>query len=180
MAGFVQDTDKAAWVAEDTDTQAQAGAILCLFRDLDSKSSPTMNRDFFARIREYLPADARVTEVFNLWIHPDYRRQGLATRLKRHLEKESRSRAMRMVYTHTEASNHHAIELNRKLGYREIRRGPIWDEVVRVSLVKDLPWSSSYSSAASRLRSASTASSVSSALDTESSASSRVIDSKSP
>ncbi len=36
------------------------------------------------------------------------------------------------------ASNQHVIELNHKLGYREIRRGPIWDEIVRVSLVKDL------------------------------------------
>ena len=33
----------------------------------------------------------------------------------------------------------HVIELNHKLGYREIRRGPIWDEIVRVSLVKYLP-----------------------------------------
>ena len=44
-----------------------------------------------------------------------------------------------MVYTHTELSNPHVIELKRRLGYREIRRGPIWDEIVRVSLVKDLP-----------------------------------------
>ena len=139
MTGFVRDTDKAAWVVEDTDSHAHAAAILCLFRDLDSEESSTLNRDSFDRIRDLLPDDCRFTEVFNLWVHPDYRRQGLATKLKRHLETESRNRTLSMIYTHTEVSNHHVIELNRKLGYREIRRGPIWDEVVRVSLVKDLP-----------------------------------------
>ena len=38
----------------------------------------------------------------------------------------------------TETTNAHVLELNRKMGYREIRRGPIWDEIERVSLVKDL------------------------------------------
>jgi hypothetical protein len=28
------------------------------------------------------------------------------------------------------------IELNRKLGYRTVRSGPLWDEVPRASLVK--------------------------------------------
>ena len=139
MAGFVQDSDKAAWVIEDTGSHALAGALLCLFRDLDSKSSSSLNWDFFDRIREFLPEDGMFAEVFNLWIDPAFRRQGLATKLKRQLERESRRRGLSMVYTHTELSNPHVIELNRKLGYREIRRGTIWDEIVRVSLVKDLP-----------------------------------------
>jgi len=28
--------------------------------------------------------------------------------------------------------------MNHNLGYREVQRGPIWDEVVRVSLIKRL------------------------------------------
>ena len=43
MAGFVQDSDKAAWVIEDTGNHARTGALMCLFRDLDSKASPTLN-----------------------------------------------------------------------------------------------------------------------------------------
>ena len=42
----------------------------------------------------------------------------------------------RMIYTHTETANAHVIELNRKLGYEIVRRGPIWDEIERTSLVK--------------------------------------------
>lgn len=34
-----------------------------------------------------------------------------------------------------------AAEHREKMGYREIRRGPIWDEVVRVSLVKEVDFS---------------------------------------
>jgi hypothetical protein len=45
---------------------------------------------------------------------------------------------VKLVYTHTEETNPHVLELNKKLGYVEVRRGPIWDEVVRVSLVKTL------------------------------------------
>ena len=43
-----------------------------------------------------------------------------------------------MMSTHTEERNAHVIELNRKMGYREVRRGPMWDDIIRVSLVKDL------------------------------------------
>ena len=42
------------------------GALLCLFRDLDSKSSSSLNGDFFDRIREFLPEDGMFAEVFNL------------------------------------------------------------------------------------------------------------------
>jgi len=42
------------------------------------------------------------------------------------------------VYTHTAESNLHVIEMNLKLGYHEVRRGPIWDEIFRVSLIKRL------------------------------------------
>jgi hypothetical protein len=45
---------------------------------------------------------------------------------------------MHLVYTHTEAGNPHVLALNRKMGYREVRRGPIWDEVVRMGLVKQV------------------------------------------
>ena len=62
----------------------------------------------------------------------------MGTRLKGELERESRSRGIRLIYTHTETTNGHVIDLNLKMGYREVRRGPIWDEVERVSLVKDL------------------------------------------
>ena len=48
------------------------------------------------------------------------------------------ARGAGLVYTHTEMRNAHVLALNAKLGYREVRRGPIWDAVIRVSLVKAL------------------------------------------
>ena len=138
IAGFVRDPDKAGWVFEDFQSHEIVGMILCIFRDLNSLSQFTPNWEFFTRIRQFLPSDGRFGEVFSLWVAPAFRRQGLATRLKQQFEAETRMRDMSMLYTHTELTNTHVIELNRKLGYREIRRGPIWNEIVRVSLVKDL------------------------------------------
>jgi len=74
-------------------------------------------------------------EVFQLWVHPDYRRLGLATKLKLKLEEEARVHKVDLIYTHTEESNVHVIELNKKLGYFEVRRGAIWDDITRISLV---------------------------------------------
>lgn len=45
---------------------------------------------------------------------------------------------MNLIYTHTEERNQHVVDLNVKLGYKEVRRGPIWDDIVRISLVKHL------------------------------------------
>lgn len=138
IAGFVHDADKAAWVIEAAGKDNPVGGILCRFRDLDAEAGRTDDADFYESIRSFLPEDGRFCEVFNLWIAPDFRRQGLAVRLKRQLERESRHRGFTMIYTHTEKTNPRVIALNLKLGYRQIRSGPIWDEIERVSLVKDI------------------------------------------
>jgi ribosomal protein S18 acetylase RimI-like enzyme len=139
IAGFVTDPDQAAWLYRDTAIGRPVAAIMCRFRDRHHEPPTGANRFLFRFIgTDFLPPDGRFCEVFQLWVDPAYRRQGLATRLKRHVEMETRRRGISLIYTHTEARNTHVIELNRKLGYREIRRGPIWDEVVRVSLVKQL------------------------------------------
>jgi len=88
--------------------------------------------------REIFPSDGVFCEIFNLWVDPSWRRQGVATTLKTSVEEFARGRGVRLIYTHTEESNHDVLALNEMLGYFEVRRGPIWDEVVRVSLVKNL------------------------------------------
>lgn len=84
------------------------------------------------------PSSGDFCQVYDLWVSPARRRQGLATLLKLEMERHMRSRGVAMVYTHTEQSNEHIIALNERLGYRVIRTGPIWDDVIRVSLVKYL------------------------------------------
>ena len=138
ISGYVHDADKGAWVFEDTEDHEQVGGILCRFRNLKTEPESANNWTFFESLRQFLPDSGRFCEVFNLWVAPDFRRQGLATRLKRQLEIESHRRDIEMIYTHTERTNPHVIELNLMLGYREIRRGLIWDEIERVSLTKDL------------------------------------------
>ena len=136
------DERRAAWVLEeDAEGGGLIGAILCRWRNwpLPPEEARLGHGIFDQLAADLFPANGRFCEVFGLWIEPAFRRRGLATRLKQHLETESRQRGIEMIYTHTEEKNLHVIELNRRLGYQEVRRGPIWDEIVRVSLIKRLP-----------------------------------------
>ena len=138
MAEFTTSPDKAAWVAIG-DGEPRVGLVMCRFRDLSVEGLETPGIPFFLDLPDpFFTPDARFCEVFELWVAPEVRRRGIGTRLKGELEGESRRRGIRLIYTHTETTNPHVIDLNFKMGYREIRRGPIWDEVERVSLVKDL------------------------------------------
>ena len=131
-------TDKAAWVAIG-DGGRRVGLVMCRFRDLSVDGRETPGIPFFLDLPDpFFTPDARFCEVFELWVAPEVRRRGIGTRLKGELESESRRRGIRLIYTHTETTNGHVMDLNLKMGYREVRRGPVWDEVERVSLVKDL------------------------------------------
>lgn len=136
IAAFVAGGDDMAWICIDSAGQA-AGMIMARYRDLFHEPGNEANR-FLLRFldKTIFPEDGRFCEVYNLWIHPDQRRKGLASALKLTIEAEARRRGMSMVYTHTEIVNPHVIELNFKLGYQVVRVGPIWDETERASLIK--------------------------------------------
>lgn len=137
IAAFISDHDKAAWVYEDTDTKRLIGIILWRYRNRLQEAFeewsifPQLNENLFS-------SDGAFCEIFQLWVAPDFRRRGFASVLKQQAETESLRCGVYSLYTHTEECNTHVIEMNLKLGYREVRRGPIWDEVVRVSLIKQL------------------------------------------
>lgn len=136
-AAFVSDDDKAAWVYEDTETNRLIA--ITLWRHRNRLSEEFAAWSIFPQLAENLfPADGGLCEIFNLWVAPDHRRQGLATHLKQQAEWEAQRRGIMLMYTHTEERNSHVIKMNLKLGYREVRRGPMWDEAVRVSLIKPL------------------------------------------
>lgn len=137
IAAFVAGGDDTGWIAEDDQTGERAGMILVRFRDRYHEPPTDANLFLFRALDDAIfPASGRFCEVYQLWVGPTYRRQGIATRLKQQIEVESLRRGIEMIYTHTEARNEHVIELNQKLGYRIVRTGPIWDEVPRTSLVK--------------------------------------------
>ena len=139
IAAHVTDSDKCAWVYEDTATRQNIGMFLVWFRERHTEPHTPATDFLFQFIDEsILPPDGRFCEVFQLWVHPAYRRRGLATAMKRACEDEARRRGTHLIYTHTRERNANVVELNRRLGYEEIRRGPLWDDAVRVSLVKRL------------------------------------------
>ncbi len=137
ISAFVCGSTDIGWIAEDDLTGTKAGMILVRFRDLFNEPGNEPNRFLYRFLNETIfPTDGRFCEVYNLWVAPAYRRHGVATRLKQQIEEEARQRAVGMIYTHTEAQHDHVIELNRKLGYQIVRTGPVWDDVLRTSLVK--------------------------------------------
>lgn len=137
IAAFISDNDKAAWVYEHAETGCLTGVILWRYRN--QRQETFEGWSIFSQLDERLfPTDGAFCEIFQLWIAPEFRRRGLASGLKRQAEAESLRRSVKLLYTHTEECNPHVIELNLKLGYQEVRRGPIWDEIIRVSLIKPL------------------------------------------
>ncbi len=134
---FIEDDDKVAFVLVDESSQERVGGVYARFRDRLKESFASWS--VFGEIdKKHFAGDGRFCEVFQLWVHRDYRRRGLATKLKTRLEEASLARGIGTMYTHTEEENAHVLALNLKLGYFEVRRGPMWDEIPRVSLIKHL------------------------------------------
>jgi len=84
------------------------------------------------------PADGRFLQVHELWVAPLARRRGIARTLKRALEAVAASEGIGMIYTVTETTHRAALTLNEQLGYLEVYRGPMWDDVARVALIKHI------------------------------------------
>ena len=135
IVAFISDDDKITWVYENPETDRIIGIIVWRYRNRRRKTFEGWS--IFPEIDErFFSADGAFCEIFQLWVAPEFRRRGLASSLKRLAETESLCYGVKSLYTHTEECNAHVVEMNLKLGYQEVRRGPIWDEVTRVSLIK--------------------------------------------
>lgn len=146
MAGFVHDDQGLAFIAEvpaSIEVDPRVGILLASVRDLVREPPTPSTRSFIETLWPALPPgwapeDGRFVEVFQLWVHADHRRRGIGSELKAHLHDVARRRGLGLVYTHTRATNPHVVALNEKLGYVAFRRGPLWDDAVRVCLAKRL------------------------------------------
>jgi ribosomal protein S18 acetylase RimI-like enzyme len=136
IAAFVTDPDHGGRVLAGP-AGDRLGAILWRYRNRFTEDFPA-GYVFLDIPAEVFPPDGRFCEIFNLWVAPTHRRQGHATALKQAAESDAKERGVALIYTHTEATNDHVLTLNANLGYKEVRRGPIWDEVIQVGLVKNL------------------------------------------
>jgi ribosomal protein S18 acetylase RimI-like enzyme len=136
IAGFIGAPDKIAIVAEAGPSRRVGGAYARMRNRHVEGDDPT---SISLRLEASLfPADGRFCEMFQLWVDPSFRRRGLASRLKLAIEDEARRQGVRFICTGTETSNAGVIRLNEQMGYRIAKTGPVWDDIPRVSLVKDL------------------------------------------
>lgn len=138
VRSFTTDSEKVAFICEDEEGAKCIGLVMASFRTLAPGGLQAAEGNPAGLDRTLLPADGRYCEIYQLWVHPEYRRRGLATALKRHVEVAAIRRGIGLIYTHTEAINRHIVELNLKMGYRQVRRAPLRSGVEHVSLVKKL------------------------------------------
>lgn len=128
---------KFAYICENSETKEKVGLVMFLFRNMND---PTFQHfgcyDKFER--SIFPDDGRVCEIFQLWVDPEERRKGIATQLMKKVEEVSRQHDIKMIYTHTEATNYRILEMRKKNGYQNIRTGTLNDEIIRISAVKYL------------------------------------------
>lgn len=134
IAAYVTEENKVAFVTEEAGSQRRVAGIYADFLQVQAVAKQW--RMFQTVPVTLFPEDGRFCCIFQLWVDPAYRRQGLGSHLKQMVEDEARRRQIGAIYTHTEATNEHVITLNKKLGYGEIYRGPMWDEIERVALLK--------------------------------------------
>lgn len=135
ILSFLTNENKGAYIVEEESNNQQIAMIMFRISHRDSVNPDSI---FDELDRTLFQKDGRFLEIFQLWVHPQYRKMGLATKLKLKLEEEAVSRGINLVYTHTEETNKIVLHLNERLGYKEVRKGPIWDDVIRVSLIKQL------------------------------------------
>ncbi len=133
---FVTERDRGAFIFEGRQSRKRIGMIMYSIINRDGEYP--WKTIFHELDRSLFQEDGRFVEIFQLWVDPDYRRSGIATKLKQKLEEVARANDINLIYTHTEERNLHVVELNKKLGYKEVRRGLIWDEIIRISLIKHL------------------------------------------
>jgi GNAT superfamily N-acetyltransferase len=137
LTGFGDGGVRQGLIVAEVDGVPSLAFLLYLLRDKLTDSYPP--GDILQRLpRSAFPDDGRYLQIFDLWVSPAWRRRGLAMALKRTAEAAARSLGIGMILTYTEAIHAAVLSLNAALGYREIYRGPMWDEVERVALAKQL------------------------------------------
>jgi ribosomal protein S18 acetylase RimI-like enzyme len=117
--------------------QRKIGLLMFLLRDMNDTTFQHFGV-FDKFPRNLFPKNGKVCEIFQFWVAPESRRKGIGTELTRRTESISVQNGVILVYTHTEVTNLHVVELYKKLGYQVIRTGRLDDEIIRVSMIKHL------------------------------------------
>lgn len=131
---FIIEDDRGGFIYEIDHTPV--GVLMYSVENCDKDYPwPTPYKDI---LRHHFSKDCQLLAVFQLWVDPSHRRKRIAYDLKVRLEEQACLLNIKTLYTHTESQNQHVIDMNLKLGYAVVRIGPIWDQIFRVSLLKDL------------------------------------------
>jgi ribosomal protein S18 acetylase RimI-like enzyme len=71
----------------------------------------------FAQVMRHVQSLNKVVWIENMGVHPDYRRQGIATILVRRLVQATREKGIEAIFSSVTADNQESIMLHAKLGF---------------------------------------------------------------
>lgn len=71
----------------------------------------------FAQVMRHVQSLKKVVWIENMGVHPDYRRQGIATLLVRRLVQATREKGIEAMFSSVTADNQESIMLHAKLGF---------------------------------------------------------------
>ena len=127
-------TTQEAYIFADNPSGRYAGAVIYRRRNTDESFAAT---EVLSQVDlDTLPRRGEFIEVILCWIHPDYRRLGLGRELLTHLEKAAHHNGIHLVYLQTGGKNVAGKQFARKMKYKEIFRGRIGDEPLKIGYMK--------------------------------------------
>ncbi len=97
ISKFVTEEDRGAFIYEEMSSNNKIGAIIYSIANRDVEYP--WKTIFHELDRELFQKDGRFLEVFQLWVDPEYRRSGIATKLKQKLEEVAKVENINLTRT---------------------------------------------------------------------------------
>ncbi len=131
IRSFLEESQNFSFVAQTANRSV--GAIMVR---TSNPSEPTVTENTWKLLIPIIGSSMRFAEIFDLWVEPEFRRQGIARELKSTLEAECKSRGIEWIFTFQHPENAEAIHMNEALGYEHIGSHAIYDAISRVCFLK--------------------------------------------
>ena len=117
------------WVADHSFTEESVKQTIERLKNIEKVHQAFLTRNADNKIVgfHWVQLESRpettVGHVLSLWVHPDYRKKGVATRLKTQAESWMRSKGVSEVRTQVYLENQKMMALNNKLGFETVMVG---------------------------------------------------------
>jgi ribosomal protein S18 acetylase RimI-like enzyme len=112
------------------------GGILLRHRSTSDSDLPDGTRSM---VQPNFGLNTAFVDIFDIWVDPLFRCQGVARSLKLAAEEECRARQVEWIFTFQHPDNRVAIRMNESLGYEHIGTTRMWDDIDRICFRRRVP-----------------------------------------